>query len=274
MATLTGDELRVLIHDLQAAWDDYGDAEVLHQPAARRNRPFTGEDAQRVGVVHGWVRHLHETGKAAVLLLNNGLVNAELPLVRQMFELALTSVWVMQSEDQHGVRAVVLEHSRNRAAFAREARLAQSPTFQQSADEIVDTDSGHIPGTFDSVQRFREICLDLTPAGHDAYVIYRVLSTSSHPSVSVSDLYFDAPATPAERLPARRLLATAAIPADTLLYFVAVTLVWGARAYVYTSQDKMHRSLLRSAARVLLVTSEIKLSEHYRRRHAKRRKDG
>jgi hypothetical protein len=268
---LTGSELRTVIDELQSAWQAHGDADSLYQPAARRDQRFTGEDAARVAIVHGWARHLHETARAAALLLDNRMTNAALPLVRQMFECALTAVWVVQSKDQHGVRAIIREHSRSRRAFAIDAHKAASPTFRESADDIADSELAHDLATSDSSRQFRDICLDLSPGGVDAYIYYRVMSSYSHASLAVTDLYYKAADPGSGAMPYRLAEPRAAIPADTLLYFVAVTLVWGARAYTYTSRDHTHRSVIRRAAHTLQVNSEIQLSDHYRRRHAKPR---
>lgn len=268
---LSDAELRDVIDELQDAWREHGDADLLHQPAARRDRPFTSEDVARVAIVHGWARHLHETAKAVVLLLDNEMTNAALPLVRQMYECALSAVWVVQSQEQHGVRAIISEHVRTRRAFAREAEKAESPTFRESAGEIADIEARDDLASNDNARQFRDICLDLTPAGVDAYIYYRVMSSYSHASLAVSDLYYKKADPDRGPLPYRLPEAQAAIPADSLLYFVAISLVWAARAYAYTSRDQTHRSIIRRLARTLEVNSEIQLSAHYRRRHAKTR---
>ena len=61
---------------------------------------------------------------------------------------------------------------------------------------------------------------------------------------------------------------------NVLLFFTAASLVWAARAYSYLLKDKQYRSFLRSCARELGVDAELKLSEHYYQRHAKRRRNG
>lgn len=269
---LTVDELRQIIDGLRDAWLQHGDAELIRQPAARRGRKFSNLDVARATVVHGLACHVYETARAVLVLMDSGLTNAAVPLVRQMYECALTSVWIVQSSDQHGVTAVLHEHARNRAAVAVDVRDAQSEAFREAVEKIRDADPSPFVGSFDSVRQFRDICLDLVPGGIDAYLTYRVLSTYSHASVGIADLYY-APAPPgAVGVPHRRTHADTAFAADTLLYFAASTLVWSGRAYSYVSRDQVHRSLLRSAARSLGTPAEIHLSDHYRRRHARQRK--
>lgn len=261
-------ELRSIIDELQQAWADHGDADALYQPAARRDRPFTGYDTVRLAIVFGWTRHLYETARAAVLLIDNGMPNAAVPLVRQMYECALSAVWLVQSRDQHGVHAIVREHGRNRSALMNEVRNAESLTFRRTADDVADVGLGSDRETLDTARRFRDICLDLTPGGVDLYILYRLLSSYSHASLSVTDLYYKNPDSETQVLPYRLAQARPAIPAETLLNAAAIALVWGARAYTYTSKDKTHRSIIRRLANALGVTSELQLSDHYRRRHA------
>jgi hypothetical protein len=267
-------ELREIIDHLQEQWQLHGaPGTTLHQPAARRRRPLVGMDLARLAVVHGLVRHVHETAKAVALLLDHDHVNASIPLVRQMYECALTAVWLVQSREDHGIKALLAEHVRNRKSMQREARKASSQTFREGADDIADTDIDAVAGSFDSVKSFQGLCLDLSPGGTDAYIYYRVLSTYSHASLGVTDLYYSTstPGGPKEThsLPvARRPLDT-----STLSFFTAISMVWGARAFTYISRDQTHRSILRSAGHQLEIDPEIDLSEFYWKRHqAQRRK--
>ena len=118
-------ELRELIDHLREQWHEHaGPGIPLHQPAARKGRPFVGADLARLAAVHGLVRHVHENAAAVALLLDHDHVNAAIPLVRQMYECSLTAVWLVQSEDDHGIKALLAEHVRNRTTLQGEARKA------------------------------------------------------------------------------------------------------------------------------------------------------
>lgn len=266
--------LRELIEHLLEQWERYGGPGTeLHQPLARRGRPFEGTDIARLAAVHGLVRHVHENAAAVTLLIDHNHINAAIPLVRQMYECALTAVWLIQSEDDHGVMALLAEHVRNRKTLQAEARKATSQTFRDGADEIADTGNESYLGSFDSLRNFQSLCLDLAPGGTDAYIYYRVLSTYSHASLGVTDLYYSTPSPDQPFEP--RALPAARLPLDAsaLAFFAATSMVWGARAFTYTSRSREHRSILRAAARQLEVNAEIDLSDYYRKRHATKRKE-
>lgn len=264
------EELRELVDHLLSQWAQHATGGTFQQPAARRGRTFTGSDIARIAIVDGLVRHVHETARAVITLIDSEQVTATASIVRQMYECALTAVWLTQSTDDHGVRALLSEHVRTRRALQNDARQAASPTFRDGADDLPDTDPTPFLGSLDSVRNFKGICLDLAPGGVDAYVYYRLLSTYSHASLGVTDLYF-APSAEGGYLPQRRDQPRTPISADTMLFFAAISMVWSARAYTYMSKNQAHRSVLRSAARELGINPEISLSENYCKRHPVRR---
>lgn len=270
MTTYTVDQLRELIDHLLEQWAEHSTGDTYRQPAARRGRSFTGTDVARVAIVDGFARHIHKTAEAVITLIDAGHVTATVPLVRQMYECALSAVWIIQSKDDHGVKALLMEHTRNRRALQSDVRQAQSAVFREGAEDLADTDPTPFVGSLDNIRNFKGICLDLAPGGVDAYVYYRLLSTYSHASLGVTDLYFTA--SPNDTYaPRRRASPETPIGVEMMLFFAAISMVWGARAYTYTSHDKAHRSVLRDAARALGINSEIGLSEHYRKRHSARR---
>ncbi len=266
--TPTLDELREVAAGLHDQWRVAGGPRPLHQPAARRNRPFVGGDLARLASVAGLARHVHETARAVEVLLDAGHSNAAIPLVRICFESALTAAWLVQSREQHGILAFAHEHARTRVALQKDALEAASATFREGASTIADTDVESYEGSIDSVRQFGQVCRDLTPGGKDAFVYYRILSSYSHASVRVIDMYF-ASAPDGEYMPAYRTTPDTALPPHMLMFFTAAAMVWSARAYSYLTHDKAHRNYLRSAARRLGISDELHLSEHYHRRHAK-----
>lgn len=270
MTTRNLDELRELIDHLLTQWALHSDVGTYRQPAARRGKSFTSPDITRAAIVDGFGRHVHKTAAAVVTLIDAGHVTAAAPLVRQMYETALTAVWLIQSTEDHGVKALLSEHTRNRRALQGDIRQARSAVFREGAEDLPDTDPTPFIGSLDSVRSFKGICLDLEPGGVDAYVYYRLLSTYSHASLGVVDLYF-APSPVGTYLPHRRPDPRKPISADMMLYFAAISMVWVARAYTYISHDKEHRSILRDAAKYLDVNPEVGLSDNYRKRHSTRR---
>lgn len=266
-------DLHTLIEGLLNQWDVAGKPQTLHQPAARKGQRITGNDVARVTSVYGLARHVHELARAVCLLLSQEHTNAAIPLVRTLYENALTAAWLVQSEGDHGIRAFVHEHARIRRALQNDAFRAASEVFREGASEIADTDPTPYLGSADSVRNFHDVCLDLKPAGKDAFIYFRLFSNFSHASPKVADLYFER-TTDKSGPPTYLHEPEDGVPVNVLLFFTAASLVWAARAYSYLLKDKQYRSFLRSCARELGVDAELKLSEHYYQRHAKRRRNG
>lgn len=271
--TLNAVELCTLIEHLGEQWQTHGlEAATWHQPAARKGRRFVGSDVARVAVVNGFARQVHTTATGVLLLIGADMPNAAIPLVRQMYECAMSAIWLIQSEDDHGIKAMLDEHSRGRIAIQRDARQAVSAVFREGADEIANTSREPFVGSLDSVRNFEQICGDLSPGGKDAYIYYRLLSTFSHASLGVADMYYDSALPEDSSTPQQRRHARQPIEPKTLLFFSAISMVWSARAFTYSSRSTVHRRVLRDAARQLEINPEIGLSDQYRKRHSAARR--
>ncbi|WP_324012485.1 DUF6988 family protein [Microbacterium sp. JZ37] len=264
-------ELQALVDDMQSNWREIGAPRPLHQPAARRGKKFAGHDAARIASVWGLARHVYSTAAAVSTLIRANQITAAIPLARLAYESAITAAWLVQSAEDHGVRAFLHEYTRTRSSLQKDALQAASAVFREGAGTIADADPTAHAGSFDSARRFGDICQDLSPAGPDAFIIYRLFSGFSHASPRLADLYFHA-LSPAAELPAYREEPDVPLPADLLLFFTAASMLWSARAFSFLTQDKAHRSYLRSCARLLEITDELHLSDSYRQRHAKARR--
>ncbi len=261
------DQSAEVLEELLNSWPAFSAATAdFHQPAARRGKRFENPDVARIATVIGLSRHVYDTVEAANLLIQSERDNAAIPLVRMAYETALTAVWLVQSKGHHGITAFMREYSRSRKALQQDAAKATSAAFREGAASVADADPDLYPEEIDSVQRFRQVCLDLTPGGADAYVIYRVLSAYSHSSLSAAELYI---AKHESGVPGRRDRPDRALSRALLQYLMACSLVWAGRAFSYLSHDKAHRSVLRQAARRLGITSELQLGPNYHQRHAK-----
>lgn len=265
-------ELRQINDELVEAWDEWGAPTTLSQPKARRGKSVTSRDLARMECVIGLARHVRETAPAIRLLTESQQANASIPLVRMVYECALTSVWLVQSEGDEGIKAFVDEHVRQRANLQSSLVRAVSETFREGAEDISDADRSLLLGSTDSTRRFDVICDDLEPGGPDAYVYYRVLSSLSHASVSITDLYFALPEK-GSAVPPPRVVPSQPFDEAFLLFLVNASMVWSGRAATYVSRNTSHRSVLRRVAHQLGITSEIALSESYRKRHAASRRN-
>lgn len=268
--TLTTAELRRLADDLILAWNDEGHPTEMSQPRVRSGRPIMTTDVARMESVVGLARHVHETARAILLLIDSGQANAAVPLVRLVYECALTATWLVQSEDHDGVKAFMHEYTRQQTNLKSVLKRSIVEIFRQGADDVADTNMDAHLGSTDNARRFDLICEDLAPGGADAYLYYKALSSYSHAGVRVVDLYFSAPA-PNDHVPPPRREPGSALGEDLLLFLCNASMVWSGRAVTYISKNKSYRGTLRRAARALEVTSEIHLSSAYRERHAEAR---
>lgn len=269
MSTLTEESaLHEVVLELGDTWLEFDGAQDLYQPAVRRGKKFLGSDVARMTAVWGLACHVYEAARAITLLLDSGMANQAIPLVRLAYENALTAAWLVQRKEQHGIQAFLHEYNRTRAALKKDALDSVSATFREGAPAIVDAEPSEFEGSADSVRRFGDICLDLTPGGKDAFIYFRILSSYSHASPNVADLYFQQ--SESDGGAPRYVAHQVALDKDLLLFLTAASMVWAGRAFTYLTQDKQHRNRLRSIAQQLGINCELQLSEHYHRRHLKR----
>lgn len=262
-------ELRKVVDELLQAWDTFGHPTQMSQPRARAGKPITTTDVARMECVIGLARHVHETARAIQLLSATGHPNSALPLVRLVYECALTATWLVQSKDDDGILAFAHEYARQRQGLQRVMKTALAQVFREG--KVTGTESERFLGSTDNARRFDLVCEDLAPGGSDAYVLYRILSSYCHAGISVVDLYF-LPPWDEETVPPPRKDPKTAIDVNLLLYLTSVSMVWGGRAVSYISKSKNYRSALRRIAGQLEIKSEIELSDAYWQRHAKARK--
>ncbi len=265
-------ELRAVIGGLEAVWEAAAAIRELQQPRARRGQRFAGHDLSRMATIYGLASHVHRTSQATLVLIEAGHLNEAIPLVRLAYETALTAAWLAQSAGDHGVAAILGEHTRQRRNLRDNLLSSATETFRDSAPTIVDTDSSEFDHTVDNARRFDLICKDLTPGGIDAYVYYHAFSAFSHPSVDIADLYVQK--VPGHDMPGFRSEPLEPHSEDTLLYFTAASMLWASRAYSYFTRSQDHRDQLRALARRLGIKDDLQLSPEYHRRHAKKEPRG
>ncbi len=265
-------ELRSLIDDLQEQWTEHSRASpTFRRPNSAKGKQVDGDEAARIVSVIGFARHVHETVKGIVVLLDAGLVNQAIPLVRLAYETSLTAAWLVQAEGGHGSRALIHEYARQRLLFINDAKKSASPVFREGLpSEEVEKLLTENSDSHDSTRNFQATCLDLEPGGLDAYIHYRALSGMSHAGVSIVDRYFKSPPQ-GVAIPEWRPHAEEAFPRELLLFFSAASMVWADRAFIYMSRNNSHRNFVRSAAPALGIDPDLKLSDAYRKRHLKRR---
>jgi len=263
--------LRDLMIELLDVWDSDGRPTQMSQPRARSGRAITATDLARMECVVGLARHVHETARAVSLLLDHKHYNAAAPLVRLMYECALTAIWLVQSENDDGVNAFMHEYARQQVNLASTLKRSITRTFRDGGATIPNTDVETFLGSTDNARRFDLICEDLAPGGTDAYIYYKALSRLSHAGVPVVDIYF-APPPRGSNVPPQRPKPAVRLDENLLAFLANASMVWSGRSVSYISKNTSYRSALRRAAKQLAITSEIQLSDTYRLRHADARR--
>lgn len=248
---ITADEVADVIARLQALWE------------ARANR--SADFAKRGGVtsvpqmlgVHGLAAHTYRVGGHALVMLDDGLELEAMPMIRLAYECAVTTQWLANATD--GANAWLNEAERVKRASGLTLQRAASDVMRAVGDHLLAHGAAPIDTSSDAQARsFEQMCNDLTPGGPELYAYHRLMSRYCHASVHVVDEYLDV--TPdGDDVQALRLTAKPA-DTDTWRYFLALSMLWAARAVDFLDVSRQHRSELRSQSRRLGVTSELHLT--------------
>lgn len=261
-------ELKELAQDLLSRFrNEVGATDSLTQPRSRRKQRITVPDYSRLVSVTGLARHVHELADGVLLLVDAKHRNVALPLVRSAMECALTSVWLAQSEDDAAVLSFTREGIRLRRATVDNMRNAASEVFRNGADQIPDVDMSLVPKSDDDdvARNFQRLCADLTPAGDDAYVLYRLLSSYAHASTAVPDLYWESGVDEESELYA--LPKPKEVYEDGIVLGLTISsMIWASRAFSYflsPDRRRIYGNYLRAQARKVGIKDDIQLSEAY-----------
>lgn len=134
--------------------------------------------------------HSFRVGRAVRELLANDFAAECLPLLRSMYEFALTAQWVVQVDQ--AVESFVIRSLRD-----KRQTIATVPALRihgHDADDVARALAEIDQETLVGPQRadFKNICLDLAePAGKAAYAHWRVLTGYCHPTEFLIDRYLD-----------------------------------------------------------------------------------
>ncbi len=215
-----------------------------------------GSNPARFSSIYGLAAHAHESARAALLLIEHGMVLAAVPNVRAAYECGLTAQWLLRVED--GTVGFLREGHRQRRNMLATAKQVVAGWDWERADQIA-AEFSHDPSTADDAARhLQKRCDDLQPGGQAAYLYYRALSVLSHASPYLVDYYLDLPE--GANLPTLRKL-----PKDedryTWLHLLAMALVWAGRAVDACSKQHIRRSQLQAAARELAIPLDLRAAE-------------
>jgi hypothetical protein len=217
-------------------------------------------------VVWGLAAHVHRLARAYVVLYRQGMVLEAMPLLRAAFETALTCAWANEMPDalpslgneQHRRwTALVKELSGPRWPVDDETRAAWRAVTHEPASTSSDGSARH----------FERLCHDLVQAGDQAYGLYRIMSSETHPTMTVVMRYLRPPG------PAHVNLSDEPEPDDEggrrWLLLVCASMVWSGRAFDFHDRDRPRRGELRRAAKALGVPESLVLTNEARVRSKK-----
>jgi hypothetical protein len=120
------ERLNTIAKDLLHEWRAQPDAAGTFTMKRRQNRRTT---EPQFLATFALCAHVYELADIAIDLLARGRSTAATPIVRSIYESALTAHWIAQAED--GAEAFVREDVRQRKAMQETLRTAMSSAFRE-----------------------------------------------------------------------------------------------------------------------------------------------
>lgn len=210
-------------------------------------------------MVYGLSSHALRLGAVVLDLHENGKGLESMPVIRSLYEIAMTAQWLAQSREAPA--AVYNEDLRLRRLLSRDFARSASKVFQEGADKIAHLSAEALETIASGQARhFEQRCNALHPGGAHAYALYRAMSAYVHPGSQLMDQYL----VPEDGEEAAAGVSLRAEPADighhTWLFLAVASMMWAARALDLMQRDKPHRNYLRGVARALEVPEVLKLT--------------
>jgi len=255
---------KALALELLDGWDAYantGDEVKLGQRGKK-------VDLARFISVWGLSNHVHRLGPPAMRMMEDGLAIESFPLIRAMYEGALTAVWLAQNTD--AAAAFVNRETDSRAALADTLAKAQEPWFRDRADDFRGDLTKMDSASNAQAKHFEQLCNDLNPGGADAYVHYRLLSRYSHAAPEIVDRYVmlgDGESPPTLRTVPNDVAEIRGLGG----FYLTSSLVWAGAATDYIDPNRQRRSETRRAAKAIGIPRDLHLTAAAIRRTRKKR---
>jgi hypothetical protein len=219
----------------------------------------------QIPAVHAVARHTLELGDSAITLIESDREFAALTLMRSALECALTSVWLVQSDE--AVFGFAAEEYRQRRAISAEMAKAVSESLREGATRIAHLDEESVETIASPQARaFQQLCNQFA-GGNEAYLHYRIMSGMVHPCVTLTDFYLelddDAPGGAALGMDPKP------IGHDSWLFLTVASMMWAQRALDHLDSNHTQRSRLRGIAHELQVPETLSLTPEAQQAAAK-----
>lgn len=247
------DSSRLVIRDLLAMW-----------PVTTQGISGWRAEARQVAVVaaHGLVAHCHRLAEAVLLLDSGGYRLEVYPLVRAAYEAALTAAWLAHVPD--APEAFVNAEWRNRHILLDGIEPAWGQVVPHAE---IDAAAARQPAALyetssqTSARHFERLCDDLEPAGKQAYGVYRLLCSNTHPSAWVAEHYLR-PGSEDDPLRLSNRPDRFEEDASLALQMTGAAVVWSERAMLSLAEEPAAETLARleAASSALGVAAELTAS--------------
>lgn len=250
----------------------------LHQGPPRKGRPVEMPDVMRMFAVVGFARHIHDLAEGVRVLEVAGLRLQAVPLVRSMWETAITSSWLSQGENHEGIVAFHEEMQRLHLNLVENMKRTSYTDLKAAAEALPPEEPIPLASDdTDSAKQFKILCDDLVPGGPDAYLAYQMFSHFTHPTSLLAGLYWDPIDPDGRTLPYLSETPRSSLIEETLYSYSIPSMIWSARAVSFhlpIDRRKAYASFLRDHAKRVGVADVLTLSHEYaaRRARTKRKK--
>lgn len=250
-------DLSLLVDELISGWTTFV------SDSGPQLTEWRGRSEAQIVTIMTLTAHVHATATILQPVIPNGLTIAHMPLVRSIFESALTVVWCDEVAD--GANGMINEGSRQRRNL-RDS-LAKTHSMTEMASKVSGVDVGTLPtSSADQARRMDQRCDDVALDG--AYALYRMLSGLGHASTETIDAYLDG-----DSLIPGQPMSVKSNPGQlsssyAWAHLVACCLLWSAMVTNYLDRSRSRRNDLRRIAGALGVAPElaVKYQAHQRGR--------
>lgn len=211
-----------------------------------------------VPCVYGLGMHAVQSGQAMIEMHESGRQLLSLPLARLSLESAINALWLVQTGE--GLMGFVNEGTRQRNNVFIEMAKSANEIFREGA-AAHGAEEAYPQSFTDAAARNFQQMTEALQGGHDAYLLYRMLSQYSHPGLRLVDEYL---LENEESESGVTLITTpdkfAADDDPAFLFITVVAMMWGARALDHLQMDHRHRSRLRAIAKTLTAPETLNLT--------------
>ena len=199
-------------------------------------------------VVYAMAAHAHRLGNAVLTLYRAEMYLESIPTIRCTYEHGLRCMWGAQYPT--AAAALFNEGYTNRKKMAKSARAGWGIVIEL-AEEAEGWEP--LPSTLNfTAKNFEAMCKALQPGEDEAYLLYRLMSSMSHPGPHLTNCYLkDDPVT----------VQDDPKPIDcpeTWLFILCCSLVWAGSAVDMLHEEHSRRNELRAVATKLGIPSELK----------------